>query len=168
MNSRSRLSANRSTFVRAANARAARYGCEGVLNAADLPLEASACTYCGEPAFGWDHVVALGDGGPNTVANLTRSCLPCNRRKGGGKARRAAGVMARPAKHGRWPECGHHKDPRLPACRICAPVHRPADTCINGHPWTPENTGFDSRHPTWRYCRTCRNDWYRRKKARAA
>lgn len=46
----------------------------------DLPL--TSCTYCGEQAETWDHVVPLCDGGDNALSNLTPTCHPCNRKKG--------------------------------------------------------------------------------------
>lgn len=58
------------------------------MDAGDLTRETMArlhllpCHYCGvTPAMGADHVVPLSRGGPNTVANLVPSCLPCNHRK---------------------------------------------------------------------------------------
>ena len=40
------------------------------------------CEYCGKlPAGGFDHVIPLSRGGPNDVANIVPSCLPCNQSK---------------------------------------------------------------------------------------
>ena len=37
--------------------------------------------------------------------------------------------------------------------------------CKHGHEFTPENTIVYTGHPTWRICRTCRNEYYWKKKA---
>lgn len=40
------------------------------------------CTYCGEPATTWDHVIPVSKGGPDVPSNLTPVCLRCNTSKG--------------------------------------------------------------------------------------
>jgi 5-methylcytosine-specific restriction endonuclease McrA len=39
------------------------------------------CAYCGGPASGVDHIVAVSKGGGSRWDNLTASCHDCNRRK---------------------------------------------------------------------------------------
>ena len=40
------------------------------------------CAYCGGPARQWEHIEPVYRGGAHHVDNLTRSCWPCNKRKG--------------------------------------------------------------------------------------
>lgn len=70
------------------NTKARRMGVRGIIIAEDLGLvvlTSPECYYCGvglEVGQGsFDHVVPLDRGGGNTIANLVRSCLRCNRRK---------------------------------------------------------------------------------------
>lgn len=59
----------------------------------DAPLPVGPCHYCGAPEpAGWDHVVPLARGGPNTIANLVPCCTHCNHRKGS----RSTALLATP------------------------------------------------------------------------
>lgn len=60
------------------NAIAARYGCVGHLTPADLRGLIGECVYCGGRQVGWDHVIPLSRGGPNTPDNLVPCCGRCN------------------------------------------------------------------------------------------
>ena len=41
------------------------------------------CAYCGRtPALSADHIVPLGKGGPNDLANMAPACRGCNEKKG--------------------------------------------------------------------------------------
>lgn len=40
------------------------------------------CWYCGEPAFGWDHIQPKSRGGTECPANLVEACQSCNSTKG--------------------------------------------------------------------------------------
>lgn len=70
------------------NRKARLAGVRGTIDAPTLlMLQAAqtACAYCGislEPGQGtFDHVVPFDRGGSNTLMNLTRCCLTCNREK---------------------------------------------------------------------------------------
>ena len=39
------------------------------------------CSYCGDRASGWDHVVPVRWGGTDDSSNLVPACWPCNKRK---------------------------------------------------------------------------------------
>lgn len=69
------------TFAHKSNKRAQRLGVPGHLTAAEVRAITGPCAYCGEEAGGWDHVVPMGLGGPNTPANLVPCCRPCNSHK---------------------------------------------------------------------------------------
>ena len=45
--------------------------------AAEL-AEGRACTYCGDKAAVWDHIIAIARGGDSRESNLTPACRPCN------------------------------------------------------------------------------------------
>lgn len=76
--------ARRRQFIHRVNyAMRERYGRTDLIPM-DAPLPVGPCHYCGDRSpGGWDHVVPLASGGPNTVSNLVPCCLRCNHRKGG-------------------------------------------------------------------------------------
>ena len=46
-----------------------------------LEMESQSCSYCGEPATGYDHIVAISRGGDDEDYNKTPCCMRCNRIK---------------------------------------------------------------------------------------
>lgn len=76
-----RQAAKAAKFAFAANRRAERAGVPGRLSATQVRTVNGPCAYCGAETVGWDHVVPMVQGGPNTVANLVSCCPPCNWRK---------------------------------------------------------------------------------------
>ena len=90
-----------------ANEHAAHYQRPGIIRTKDVRFiyerDGHCCHYCGKPAskwFGLDHVIALANGGDNTVENIVLSCHSCNASKW------------RSATPGRWSRYGS-------ACRSC-------------------------------------------------
>lgn len=67
------------------NSKARRLGVPGMITAEMLAVMPGHCHYCGTglPITGgtWDHVVPFDKGGDNTINNVVRSCLSCNRTK---------------------------------------------------------------------------------------
>lgn len=80
----------RRTAAAFANAKARRLGLPGRLDWRLLPDLPQPCTYCGAEAWGFDHVIPMGKGGPNTHDNVVPCCLPCNERKNDGPVSRVA------------------------------------------------------------------------------
>ena len=60
------------------------------------------CHWCGEPADTVDHVVALADGGSNTLDNLVPACRRCNFQRGGRVGGRRSKARARNTSHPRY------------------------------------------------------------------
>lgn len=67
------------------NSKARRLGVPGVITAEQLAVMPGRCAYCSTGLSlmdgTWDHVVPFDRGGDNTINNIVRSCLSCNRRK---------------------------------------------------------------------------------------
>jgi len=108
---RRRLGPNLGAYLVAtrANRRARRRGAEGVLTWRGVAAVTGSCVYCGTTEnVGWDHVIALSRGGPNTADNLVRACLSCNKRKGADRT--SPTVCARGHEH---PERVRH------GCPVC-------------------------------------------------
>lgn len=114
------------TLAARMNKRAKAWGAEGRVSGSDLAAIDGQCRYCGGIAGGFDHVIALADGGANLVANLVPACLSCNRRKASDTKRRQIREWnASRAKYGRR-ACGHAytKGNRL-KCPYCDDVVEP-------------------------------------------
>lgn len=108
------------------NMRARRWGVDGHISGADLASIDGMCRYCAGPAGGFDHVIALADGGPNVVTNLVPACLTCNKRKASDLKRgQVRALNAGRSKYGRR-LCGHafSKQNRL-RCPYCDDVAEP-------------------------------------------
>ena len=63
------------------NRRAERLGIPGRLTGPGVKAIQGPCAYCRGEARGWDHVIPMSAGGPNTIENLVPCCFPCNQRK---------------------------------------------------------------------------------------
>lgn len=108
------------------NKRAKQWSAVGRISADDLTSIDGPCHYCGGPADGFDHVVALADGGANLVANLVAACLTCNKAKASEtKRRQVRELNASRARYGRR-ACGHAytKGNRL-RCPYCGDIAEP-------------------------------------------
>ena len=98
----------------------------GHVSGADLAAIDGPCRYCGGIAGGFDHVIALADGGPNLVSNLVPACLSCNKQKASEtKRRQVRELNSSRAIYGRR-ACGHafSKENRL-RCPYCDDMAEP-------------------------------------------
>lgn len=67
------------------NIKARRLGLPGVVTPEQLAMLGNTCAYCGvdvDPMGGsFDHVIAFDRGGANSIENIVRCCISCQRKK---------------------------------------------------------------------------------------